>query len=295
MSAQFDPTPQMRVQEFEQIRRMVYDFCGVDLSGKQILVGTRLSKRIRDLGFGSFGNFCAHVQQDPAGEVFTGMIDALTTNHTSFFREAQHFDLLRNVILPELPDPVPLKFWSAACSSGEEPYSIAFSLVDALGASALSRISILATDISTRVLNRARQGVYSCSQLEALSPDLARACLLKGSGQFSDQFLVKRELRDAIDFQQFNLLHDSSLFGPFHVIFCRNVMIYFDQQTQQNVVNKLISRLLPGGYLLIGHSESLNGIAHPLNYVCPATYRKSGSLGRSQEPLRNLRSLKGSR
>jgi chemotaxis protein methyltransferase CheR len=202
------------------------------------------------------------------------MIDALTTNHTSFFREEQHFRFLKEVIVPQLPQGAPLGIWSAACSSGEEPYTIAFSLVEALGEAALTRASILATDISTRVLEKARQGLYPASLVRGLPLNILRSCWMKGIGQYAEQCLVKREVRAMIRFQQFNLLEDCSQFGPFQVIFCRNVMIYFDHPTQQAVVNRLAARLAPGGYLLIGHSESLNGIEHSLQYVAPATFRK---------------------
>lgn len=269
--------PLMEGRHFEQIRKMVYDFCGVDLDGKQMLVGTRLGKKVRDLGFSSFESYCEQVRLHPSGELFTSMIDALTTNHTSFFREQQHFDFIRDVILPELPNDSGLSIWSAACSSGEEPYTIAFSLMDALGESMLARTSILATDISTRVLQQAQRGLYPVSRLGSMPSALMRRCLLKGVGPYVDQCLVKRELRELIHFQQFNLLDDCSSFGPFQVIFCRNVMIYFDRQTQEAVVNKLASRLHPGGYLLIGHSESLNGVKHPLQYIAPATYRMTGA------------------
>ena len=267
----------MRPRDFDLIRQMAYDFCGVDLGGKQVLVASRLGKKVRELGFPSFEKYCEHVQKDGHGDSFTAMIDALTTNHTSFFREARHFTFLRDVILPELPADSPLYLWSAACSTGEEPYTIAFALIEALGGEAFSRVSITATDISTRVLKKAEQGLYPASSLSALPIAMMRDCLLKGTGKYADQCLVKREVRDLVNFQQLNLLEDCSSVGPFQVIFCRNVMIYFDQPTQQAVVNQLISRLVPGGYLLIGHAESLNGIEHPLKYICSATYRKPGA------------------
>lgn len=271
---------EMRPREFERIRSMAYEFCGVDLSGKQILVSSRLGKKIRELKLTSFTSYCDQVEQDKSGNMFTDMIDALTTNHTSFFREVRHFDFLRDTILPELPEGNSINIWSAACSSGEEPYTIAFSVIDALGEAAYSKLAITATDISTRVLGKARQGVYPLASISAVTPLMRRECLMKGVGKFSDQCLVKPTVKKMIDFRQLNLLKDCSSVGPFQVIFCRNVMIYFDQQTQQTVVNNLISRLLPGGYLLIGHAESLNGITHSLEYICTATYRKPANGGR---------------
>jgi chemotaxis protein methyltransferase CheR len=268
----------MRPHDFDQIRQMVYQFCGVDLQGKEVLVGTRLAKNVRELGFPSFEAYCTEVKRNPSGQLFTSMIDALTTNHTSFFREEAHFKFLKETILPGLPANSKVAIWSAACSTGEEPYTIAFSLIDALGEDAFTRAAIMATDISTRVLSQAQRGLYPSAHLQQqLSAATLKRCLLRGVGNYANQCLVKPEVRAMVTFAQFNLLGEYSSMGPFEVIFCRNVMIYFDRATQQSVVNKLASRLAPGGYLFIGHSESLNGIEHPLLYVRPATYRKSGS------------------
>jgi len=265
---------EMRPREFDRIKRMAYDFCGVDLKGKQILVSARLGKKIRLLKLQSFTQYCDQVEADASGQLFTEMIDALTTNHTSFFREARHFDFLRNTVLPGLSGQGPINIWSAACSTGEEPYTIAFSVVDALGAETYSRLAITATDISTRVLERAKSGLYPIASLGALSNELKRECLMKGTGSYANQCMVKASIKQMIDFRQWNLLQPCTSIGPFEVIFCRNVMIYFDQNTQQTVVENLVSRLAPGGYLLIGHAESLNGITHSLDYICSATYRK---------------------
>lgn len=265
----------IRPREFERVRQMAYEFCGVDLRGKEILVATRLGKKIRELNLDSFETYCNQVEQDASGELFTGMIDALTTNHTSFFREPRHFQFLRETVVPGLPENAPLEIWSAACSSGEEPYSIAFTLIEELGARAYSRVSITATDISTRVLGKAERGIYPASSLTALSTELRRECLMRGTGQYATECRVKPDVRRLVKFQQLNLLQDCSSVGSFQVIFCRNVMIYFDKKTQQAVVDQLVSRLLPGGYLFIGHAESLTGITHSLEYICSATYRKS--------------------
>jgi chemotaxis protein methyltransferase CheR len=283
---------ELRPREFARIQQMTYDFCGVDLHGKEVLVGARLGKKIRELNIPSFTQYCDCVQQDTSGKLFTEMIDALTTNHTSFFRESRHFDFLRDKIVPGLSEKDPLPIWSAACSSGEEPYSIAFSLIGTLGEQAFSRVSITATDISTRVLDKARKGIYPLSSLSTMSDAMRRECLMKGVGRYDGHCQVRPNVKAMIDFQQLNLLQDCSSVGPFQVIFCRNVMIYFDVQTQQAVVDRLASRLIPGGYLLIGHAESLNGIRHSLQYICTATYRKpGGSSGASS--TRDVRSLIG--
>jgi chemotaxis protein methyltransferase CheR len=266
----------LRPADFERIRSMTYDFCGLNLEGKQALVESRLVSRVRELSLPSFHQYCDYVQQEPTGSAFTAMIDALTTNHTGFFREARHFEFLCETVLPDVPLDRPICIWSAACSSGEEPYTIAFSVLACLGTQAYDRLAITATDISTRVLRTAATGVYPVSSLKSLPGEMLRTCLLKGSGSYAGHCMVKSEIRKLVQFHQLNLLEDCSFLGPFHVIFCRNVMIYFDQQTQQGVVDRLVSRLHPGGYLFIGHAESLNHIDHPLKYISSAIYRKAG-------------------
>jgi chemotaxis protein methyltransferase CheR len=215
------------------------------------------------------------VQRDATGESLTAMVDVLTTNHTSFFREQQHFDYLRTTILPPLKSAGQIRIWSAACSTGEEPYSIAFTLLESLGMEAASRISILASDISTRVLASAQRGIYPAERFRSMAADQLRRHLLRGSEASKGFYLVRKEIQSLITFRRLNLMEDFSQVGQFHVIFCRNVMIYFDQKTQEQLVNRLTAQLEPGGHLLIGHAESLNGIDHPLRYVCPATYRKA--------------------
>jgi chemotaxis protein methyltransferase CheR len=264
----------LRPREFQLIRTVMYDKYGVDLEGKEVLVAARLGKKMREVGLSSLTQYYELVQKDLTGKAMTSMADALFTNHTSFFRESQHFDFLRKVIVPELGPTAPIRIWSAACSSGEEPYSIAFTLMEELDAAAPSRVRILATDISTTVLATAERGLYPASRFQHISADRLRRHLLKGFGTSEGNYLVKKETRALVEFRRLNLMEDFSKLGHFSVIFCRNVMIYFDQKTQQTLVNNLAARLEPGGYLLIGHAESLNGIKHPLTYLSPATYRK---------------------
>jgi chemotaxis protein methyltransferase CheR len=264
----------LQPREFNLIRRMVYEGFGIDLEGKEVLVAARLGKKMREQGLSSFKQYYELVQKDATGNALTTMVDALTTNHTSFFREAQHFDYLRKVILPELQPAGQIRIWSAACSTGEEPYSIAFTVVEELGQSASSKAHILATDISTRVLATGQRGLYPASRFQQVPVDRMRRHLLKGSGPSTGDYMVKKEIKALVEFERLNLMEDFSGVGLFSVIFCRNVMIYFDRETQQNLVNRLAAQLEPGGYLLIGHAESLNGIEHPLKYLCPATYRR---------------------
>lgn len=269
-------TVSLSPRDFDQFRSLAHQKFGLDLpDGKQQLVAARLGKKMRELNLTSFHAYYQHVVEDRTGDALTAMIDALTTNHTSFFRESAHFDFLRQTVVPALRSRASLPVWSAACSSGEEPYSLAFSLFDALGPEFQSKVRILATDISTRVLELAKTAVYASERFQGVPPDQLRRYVLKGEGKNKDKFLVKKQFRDAIEFRRLNLMEDLAQCGPFPVIFCRNVMIYFDRATQQDLVNRLASRLDPGGYLFIGHAESLGGIEQPLDYVQPAVYRKS--------------------
>lgn len=268
----------LKQSEFHQIRRMAYQQFGLNLrDGKEGMVSARLGKKLREMGFRSFQEYYEHVKRDPSGESLAAMIDALTTNYTSFFREMAHFDFLRATVLPQLRVRGRMSIWSAACSTGEEPYSIAFALLDALGETAAQGTRILASDISTQALTVAGRAVYPQERFAEMAPDLMRRYLLKGSRHSEGYFLVKRQVRAMVEFRRVNLMDDLSHLGSFSVIFCRNVMIYFDKPTQQRVAARLASRLLPGGYLFIGHSESLNMIDHPLDYIQPAIYRKPGA------------------
>jgi len=263
-------------RDFDQFRSLAHQKFGLDLpDGKQQLVAARLGKKMRELNLTSFHAYYQHVVEDRTGDALIAMIDALTTNHTSFFREAAHFDFLRRTVVPALRGRATINLWSAACSSGEEPYSIAFSLFDELGPETLAKVRILATDISTRVLGLAQAAVYPAERFRGVGPDQLRKYVLKGEGKHRDNFMVKRQFRDIVEFRRLNLMEEISQVGPFPAIFCRNVMIYFDRVTQQELVNRLANRLEPGGYLFIGHAESLGGLDQPLEYVQPAVYMKT--------------------
>jgi chemotaxis protein methyltransferase CheR len=262
-------------REFDQFRLLAHQKFGLDLpDGKQQLVASRLGKKMRELNLNSLNAYYNHVVEDRTGEALTAMIDALTTNHTSFFRESVHFDFLRRTVLPSLRSRGSLSFWSAACSSGEEPYSLAFSLFDELGPESLSKLRILATDISTRVLSLAQVAVYPADRFRGVSPDQLRRYVLKGEGKHKDNFMVKRQFRDTIEFRRLNLMEDLSQVGPFPVIFCRNVMIYFDGPTKAKLIERFVRLIRPGGWLYIGHSESLIG-SHPgLQLMGRTIYRR---------------------
>lgn len=267
----------LKPHEFEAIRRLAYDKFGLDLrQGKEELVAARLGKRMREGGFGSFQEYYQSVIGDASGEALIGMIDSLATNHTSFLRETAHFDFLRQSVLPALRERARVQIWSAACSTGEEPYTLAFTIGDLWGMEALRKVRILATDISTKALAAAKNAVYTAERFRTVPPPWLRQFLLKGEGRWKGWYRVKPEVRSQVEFARLNLVESFSQSELFPVIFCRNVMIYFDKPTQEGVVNRLAACLEPGGYLCIGHAESLTGLRHGLEYVRPATYRKPG-------------------
>ena len=264
-------------QEFDQIRRLAIDKFGLDLrKGKEYLVAARLSKAIREMQCHSFREYYQHVLADGTGEALTALIDSLTTNYTSFFRETAHFDFLTRQIAPQWRTRDSIPIWSAACSSGEEPYSIAFRLLDTLGHQGLAKVHILATDISVRMLAVGQKGIYPAERFGELTPDTLRKYVLRGEGSYRGLYRVRKEVAASVTFRQLNLVREFPRLGLFPLIFCRNVMIYFNKATQAGVVKRLVSCLEPGGYLFIGHAESLTGLDCGLEYVQPAIYRKAG-------------------
>ncbi len=272
----------LRQSEFEQIRKLAFNKFGLDLKhGKEELVSARLGKLIRNGGFATFRDYHDHVVADGTGAALAEMIDALTTNHTSFLREPAHFEFLRTALREEFRGVPNVRIWSAACSSGEEPYSIAFHMFDA--GRAPGSFEIFATDISTRALAKAQRAVYPVERFDLLPPEFRKRFLLLGEGQWKGWFKVKPEILRTVEFRRLNLIEPLPSMPPFHVIFCRNVMIYFDRKTQAGLINRLAKFLEPGGYLFVGHSESLNGIDQPLTYCRPAIYRNGPAVHRSRK------------
>jgi chemotaxis protein methyltransferase CheR len=263
--------------EFAQFRNLAYQKFGLDLrTGKEQLVSARLTKKMRELNIGSFKEYYRHVTEDKTGDALVAMIDALTTNHTGFFREMGHFDFMRQTILPAIAARDRISIWSAASSTGEEPYSIAFCIVQQLGLSCLSKLDILASDISTKALAKAQAGVYDEDRFRDIKPEQLRSFLLRSGSPTHTRYMVRKEIRSAIEFRRLNLMEPITHGKTFPLIFCRNVMIYFDRPTQQDLVRRLCGCLEPGGYLFIGHAESLNGLEVPLKYIRPAIYCKAG-------------------
>lgn len=263
----------------QTLARLAYDRFGLDLGeGKEGLIEARLGKKWKQRGLSSLSEYCAFIESDKTGQALTELIDALTTNHTSFFRESKHFDFLKSAVFPQWQGRREIPIWSAACSSGEEPYSLAITLLEELQGDGKGA-SILATDISTRVMAAAAKGLYANESFPSPLPAWLGKYLLRGKGSYEGWMQIKPEVRRLVRFGQVNLIQPLPRMQPFATIFCRNVMIYFDRPTQELVVKQLGACLEPGGYLFVGHSESLSGIEHGLEYVCPATYRRPG--GRS--------------
>ncbi len=260
-------------QEFALFQRLIYKLAGISLNDtkKDLLVG-RLGKRLRHFQLPSFASYYRMLSTGAHPDEVQVMVDLLTTNETYFFREPNHFDFLRNEIVPRCNNRSPLRVWSAASSSGEEAYSIAMLLAETLGGAPWE---IVGSDICTRVLARAVTGHYGLARTEGIPPDYMRKYCLKGVRSQAGTFLIAPELRQRTRFLQINLmLPVDTAIGEFDVIFLRNVMIYFDPPTKARVVHNLLPRLKPGGHLIIGHSETLNGISDRLITVRPTIYRK---------------------
>lgn len=244
---------QFTVQDFDRIRKLIYDRAGISLSDiKQDMVYSRLARRLRATGSHTFSEYLSRLERgDPAEmEAFT---NSLTTNLTAFFREPHHFPLLAEHV-KKLHRPITL--WCSASSTGEEPYSMAMTMVELFGC-ATPPVHILATDLDTNVLQKAKDGVYAMERLEKMSEERIQRFFLKGTGSQEGQALVRKELRDLITFRQINLLDERwPMRGPFDAVFCRNVMIYFDKPTQYKILQKFVPLLHPDGLLFAGHSES---------------------------------------
>lgn len=262
--------------DFEFIINLVYERCRVRLhEGKHQLIRARLGKRMRALGIATLGEYCDLLRRNEGAAELTHMVDALTTNFTNFLREKDHFEFMIQTALPELlAERKQFKIWSAACATGEEPFTISFFLADRYPPELGWDWQVLASDISTKALGHARRAIYAQERLSTLPPGWWPRFFQKGHGQWEGHYRVKPHITTRVDFQQLNLLGPYNFSDQFPVIFCRNVMIYFDRPTQEQLVRQLARHLPPKGYLLIGHSESLNGLQLPLRCVRPSIYQK---------------------
>ena len=263
--------PELTADDFSRVRRIAYERAGLSIpAGKEGLVRSRVSKRLRERRIASFHSYLDTVEAESSGDEMVRLIDLLTTNKTDFFREPAHFDFLLSQIVPPIVDAgKPMRIWSAGCSSGEEPYTLSMLLNETLPARYDYRI--LATDICTRVVASAKKGTYSAQQLADVSPERRRRWFTPNADGGAT---ASPELRAPISFAHLNLMSSWPMTGPFDLILCRNVMIYFDKPTVTRLVNRFHDLLAPGGYLFIGHSESLTAIEHRYRYLQPAVYRK---------------------
>ncbi len=264
--------------EFDNIRKLVYKHFGINLTEqKKNLVVGRLQKLVKQLGFATFHEYYEYVLDNQ--QALSELVNRISTNHTFFFRESEHFDFFKSVVLPEISqnhkaaNDYDLRIWCAAASSGEEPYTLMMTMLDYFG-SAYSKwdAGLLATDISEKALKSALGGVYPDERVQ-LVPDIFKSRYMTQVG--SGLWKVNDDIINEVTFRRFNLMNDRFPFKKqFDAIFCRNVMIYFDQTTRDRLVNKLFDITKPGGYLFIGHSETLGRDKTPWRYIKPAVYRK---------------------
>lgn len=257
-------------REFNQFRKFIYDTAGISLSdAKKALVWGRLNKRLHYYELKSFHEYFHLITNGHEPNERQLAIDLLTTNETYFFREEEHFDYLTRHILVK-PHPSRFTLWSAACSTGEEPYSLAMTLSESLGA---SEWSIMASDISHRVLETARTGLYPMERSHNIPGSYLKKYCLKGTGEYAGTFLMEKSLKQRIRFVQINLNKTLPGLGLFDVVFLRNVLIYFDYPTKHSVIQRITQMIKPGGYLFVSHSESLAGITGSLKMIKPSIYR----------------------
>lgn len=241
--------------DFERVRKLIYQHAGISLSPvKQDMVYSRLARRLRATGKQTFGEYLDALEKS-GGNEWELFVNSLTTNLTSFFREPHHFPILAEH-LQKIGTRRPIRIWCSAASTGEEPYSIAMTVAETFGANT-SHVSIMASDLDTNVLETARKGVYSVDRIEKLSPERLRKFFLRGTGNQDGYAAIRPELKSLIQFQRINLLDTNySVKGPLDIIFCRNVMIYFDKPTQYKILSRFAPMLQPDGLMLAGHSES---------------------------------------
>lgn len=262
--------------DFEVLRAISNSHSGIIVTDDKFdMFYSRLSKRVRMLGLKDFQEYCQYLKNNEEHE-FTEFINAITTNLTAFFRENHHFEYVKNTIIPELLKrnhmSREIKVWSAGCSTGEEPYSIAMTLLENLPKD--WNVKILATDLDTNVLQTAATGIYGDDRVSGLSTDRLKRWFKKGIGRNANKVKVKPELQACIRFKQLNLMNEWPMKGHFDFIFCRNVIIYFDRDTKEKLVNRYSTLLFTGAHLLIGHSESLHQIETDFDLIGNTIYRK---------------------
>lgn len=267
--------------QFEKLSKFIYSYYGIKLPPvKKIMLQSRLHKRLRELEIESFDEYIEYVfSKDGQESEVVHMIDVVSTNKTDFFREPSHFDFMTNELLPKLYNERSvqknIKIWSSASSSGEEAYTIAIVMSEFIARNPGIDFSILGTDISTKVLKQAIDAIYELEKVNIIPLELKKKYILKSIDQKKPKVRIIPELRKKVTFSRLNLMDDEYLVeGSFDIIFCRNVLIYFDKYTQEAVINKLCKKLKPGGIFFLGHSESITGIDVPLTQIKPTIYQR---------------------
>ena len=260
--------------DFRKVSSLIYRLCGINLTdGKKALVRARLVKRLRALKMGSIRQYIKYLESGNDSKEMRLLVDEMTTNKTSFFREIEHFNFFGNEVLPDLKKQR-LRFWTAACSSGEEPFSLSILLREKLPNIESKDARILATDISTKMLEKAYNGLYIKDTMGDLPTHYLTKYFTSGDKGFRHIYRINDNVRSLVRLAWLNLMESWPMKGSFDVIFCRNVMIYFDKPTQERLINRFWKILEPGGYLFVGHSEGLSSISHRFKYIKPAIYMK---------------------
>ena len=271
----------MSTNDFNRLSKFIYSEYGIKMpSEKKIMLQSRLHKRLRELKISSFEEYIKFVfSKEGEQKELINMIDAVSTNKTDFFREPVHFDFLQEVVLPDIMNTYynnrTIKFWCAGCSSGEEPYTLAIVLSELIENNKLNDYSIFATDISSQMLKKAANAIYQEKIVADISLNIKKKYFLRSKDSKNRTVRIIPILRNKVSFQRLNFIDDNyNVKNHFDIIFCRNVIIYFDRKTQEKVINKLCLKLKTGGYLFLGHSETIMGMDIPLEQVKPTIYRK---------------------
>lgn len=268
-------------KEFDFLRRIANERTGIVVKEDKFdMFYARLSRRVRRLGLNSFSEYCDLIKRDDSEDEVLELVNAITTNLTAFFRENHHFEYLRNSLIPELLEQNrasrKIRIWSAGCSTGEEPYSLAITLRECLPSTGNWDARILATDIDSNVLAKAAKGVYPLDRIKGIPKAQLRRWFMRGKGAQDGLVRLKPEVRSLIDFAQLNLMENWSVDGPVDVIFCRNVIIYFDRDSKVKLIDKYADNVVDRGHLFIGHSESLFKINDRFDLIGNTIYRKKG-------------------
>jgi len=272
---------ELSTEDFNKLSSFIYNESGIKMPPiKRIMLQSRLQKRLKELKMSSFKDYCNYIfSKEGLNNEIIHMLDVVSTNKTDFFREPVHFDFLTTNILPELVNASKsnrnIKIWSAGCSSGEEPYTIAIVLFEFLEKYPNFDFSILGTDISTQILQKALDAVYKDERVEGIPFELKRKYFLKSKDRENPSVKMNAQLRAKVRFERMNFMENTySIYDSFDIVFCRNVLIYFDRETQEKVISKICTKINTGGYFFLGHSESIMNMALPLRQIKPTIFQK---------------------